>query len=499
MSYVLKFWESPIPTTMEEALAIEHQLHDQNGPENPKFPELVKRMKSGDTYVAADRRPIYALGISTDALTPMHKRAIRVAKELALVMMDEQAGEVFLPNGTVLRMPHLAAPDESKPENYPLSKLVPVRIPADQPYVLHVMLDRSHTIGALAHHVKKEQASPPSTVDKCDRFRMSWFHNMLAWLNERGSEELWFTPGPLRGEIAGQLMTLQLHADRIEEGRALVRHAASYKGFTVFDPQAKQAFYADGGFVVTEGLYSIWPNNYAEYPKRRAGEIVTRIAAECLAAHGYASTGKTSYDVSLKRKFKGGEHSLVLTFDGGYPACEIQAFVNIKLKPSAKLGKEIQLVQWNDKAVYLRYPLQQFLPPAEFIGILRQKEVNVSAYGNWGAIAAYTDEHAELAANWWAEHFLEYAHPLLLECETFEGFNRFVNGEGAVIEPHPAFRLDPNTFPTAQPLLLAHYAKDPRFAQLREAVEQYYVRFPKATRREHIDHILAAYEATQRA
>ncbi len=127
MSYVLQIWESPIPSSVQEAEEISDRLQDLEGPQNPKFIELAKRLTqrypcitqlTGDEdegyengvwsvgpLDGTSNNPIYGLGIATDYLTEVVPFVQATANALGLTAYDPQSGDAHLPNGVVLAMP----------------------------------------------------------------------------------------------------------------------------------------------------------------------------------------------------------------------------------------------------------------------------------------------------------------------------------------------------------------------------------------------------------
>jgi hypothetical protein len=127
MSYVLQIWESPIPSSVQEADEINDRLQDLEGPQNPKFIELAKRLTqrypcitqlTGDEEEGYENgvwsvgpvdgittNPVYGIGVSSDYLTEVLPFVTQTANALGLILYDTQAGQVNLPSGAVLTMP----------------------------------------------------------------------------------------------------------------------------------------------------------------------------------------------------------------------------------------------------------------------------------------------------------------------------------------------------------------------------------------------------------
>lgn len=125
MSYVIYLWEppagQPLPANIAEAVAQVDGQRDHNTGPNPKFAALAARLSEGypGRKKGADGEPermpwrgeridgqtvraVLNLGLTTRSLDKERPFAIKVATALGLCVMDEQAGEVFLPNGRFL-------------------------------------------------------------------------------------------------------------------------------------------------------------------------------------------------------------------------------------------------------------------------------------------------------------------------------------------------------------------------------------------------------------
>jgi len=132
MSYVIQIWENGadgrLPTDIQDALRILEPLHFQKlTAPNPKFAELSKRLLQRypdiDTAELAEGEDevdfeslawietlngntlnaVFAIGLNTnDLFDDARPFLIREANALGLCLSDEQAGEVYLPNGEVL-------------------------------------------------------------------------------------------------------------------------------------------------------------------------------------------------------------------------------------------------------------------------------------------------------------------------------------------------------------------------------------------------------------
>ena len=128
MSYVLQIWEQaegcPAPASVEAADQLLSLLHDTSSSQNPKFVQLAQRLTARFPCICspeAEKLPeskwawsdgpldgeaesaVFGLGLNSDMLDKVRPFVVQQAKSLGLNVMDEQAGEVFLADGKVLR------------------------------------------------------------------------------------------------------------------------------------------------------------------------------------------------------------------------------------------------------------------------------------------------------------------------------------------------------------------------------------------------------------
>lgn len=128
MSYIVHVWESPVPSSVQEAEQIHRQLAAQTTPQNPRFIELAHRLTQrfpcmstmGDNEAedavwtdapldGCTPHPCFALGIRTDALSEVMPLLVAEARALGLVLYDMQDACVHLPDGQALGLVSYAA------------------------------------------------------------------------------------------------------------------------------------------------------------------------------------------------------------------------------------------------------------------------------------------------------------------------------------------------------------------------------------------------------
>ncbi len=144
MSYVLKIWENPsgavLPATVNEAVGLLEKLHKSRPGQNPKFILLAQRLTKRFPCPSSDDVPsdvedisedddwawggasmdgkadaaVYVLGVNIriEGLRPF---VIQEANELGLCVMDDQAGEIYLPGGKFLSV-HASPASQPVPE-----------------------------------------------------------------------------------------------------------------------------------------------------------------------------------------------------------------------------------------------------------------------------------------------------------------------------------------------------------------------------------------------
>jgi hypothetical protein len=120
MSYIIHIWETPVPSTVEEAEALHQQLASQKAPQNPKFITLASKLTAcfpGDTAMNDDDddavwtdgaidgltgQPVYGIGVRTDALERVLPVLLRLARDSQLVVYDMQAARLYRPDGRIM-------------------------------------------------------------------------------------------------------------------------------------------------------------------------------------------------------------------------------------------------------------------------------------------------------------------------------------------------------------------------------------------------------------
>jgi hypothetical protein len=171
MSYVLQIWELPHdrrwPTTVREATALVMELHGPTPGQNPKFLEFAKRLTARYPCVTAPAdaphasmaawidgpldgitdEAVYGIGLEIDLIDEVRPFVISTAIALGLCVEDEQAGEYFLANGSVLsidvELRRRAAASAVETGNEPKAKL-----PSREELTEHIIAE----IGPVLEH-----------------------------------------------------------------------------------------------------------------------------------------------------------------------------------------------------------------------------------------------------------------------------------------------------------------------------------------------------------
>jgi len=140
MSYVIQIWENPkdrpLPVDIDEASRFLEELAQVRSGVNPKFVRLAERLTQRYPYPGSPVAPgddsnetpasdwawsdgpidgmtkasVYNIGINIGMLEEVRPFVVQEASALGLCLMDEQAGEAYLPGGKVLSM----SPDASQ-------------------------------------------------------------------------------------------------------------------------------------------------------------------------------------------------------------------------------------------------------------------------------------------------------------------------------------------------------------------------------------------------
>jgi len=121
MSYVLHVWQEPAPISLADAVRIHQELSRSTGQQSRRFIEFAKRLTARYPCIADEegegdspdvwtdgpldgRTPgaVYAIGVNTEHLDTVVPFVVEVASQLGLVLLDEQAGAAYLPDGSAL-------------------------------------------------------------------------------------------------------------------------------------------------------------------------------------------------------------------------------------------------------------------------------------------------------------------------------------------------------------------------------------------------------------
>ncbi len=122
MGYTLQIWETPTPTSAQEAEQICDQLSDEKAEQNQKFIALAKQLtqiypcltqpKGDEDSVWSEGpldgvcdQPIYGLGLVIDHVAEVMPFVCSTANALGLTVYDQQTGDTYLPSGALLTIP----------------------------------------------------------------------------------------------------------------------------------------------------------------------------------------------------------------------------------------------------------------------------------------------------------------------------------------------------------------------------------------------------------
>lgn len=142
MSHLLHVWEVPRPASVADAVAIRGRLQREGAAPSPRFALLAARLTARhpdidasddddadpgvwtDGPLAANGRgPVFGIGIQAHAAEAVVPFVVATARALGLVVLDEESGLVFLPDGRVLgQRPSVAAPPPPPPPDRALTR-----------------------------------------------------------------------------------------------------------------------------------------------------------------------------------------------------------------------------------------------------------------------------------------------------------------------------------------------------------------------------------------
>lgn len=143
MSYIVHLWERPVPLGLAEALEVHARLARLGGTPHPRLlgfvAGLTARHPDIDTLDDADdsagvwtdgplannvRGPLLSLGVQTHAIDTVVPWVVAEAQAHGLVVLDEQAAQLHLPDGRTLgwRGPVAPAPVAPAPGPAPLTR-----------------------------------------------------------------------------------------------------------------------------------------------------------------------------------------------------------------------------------------------------------------------------------------------------------------------------------------------------------------------------------------
>lgn len=124
MSYTLQIWETPTPTSAQEAEQICDQLSDEKAEQNLKFITLAQQLTQRYPCITQPKgnkeegyensvwsegpfngvcdQPIYGLGVVIDHVAEVMPFVCSTANALGLTVYDQQTGDTYVPSGVIL-------------------------------------------------------------------------------------------------------------------------------------------------------------------------------------------------------------------------------------------------------------------------------------------------------------------------------------------------------------------------------------------------------------
>lgn len=210
MSYVIHFWDSPVPSTLAEANALHEKLSSAQGPAPRAFQALAQQLRRASAAAfdgdegAFDGledehfdSPVLSLGLPSRWLDQLRPIALREALALGLVMFDDQAATCLHPNG------HLLTPEGRQPLK--LDDWAPLPLPRAEAAVPPARNARAlvPTEAILAWRTERaanplfQMAAKAERVGDIDPSPIdTWWlqgratRQLLPWLKQHGFEDL---------------------------------------------------------------------------------------------------------------------------------------------------------------------------------------------------------------------------------------------------------------------------------------------------------------------
>lgn len=498
MGYVVRIWAPPagaLPESVEAAAEMVAALDKVGGTtETPAFAALAQRLigsfptvdlapEDGDPvawtdWSSTDRLDdaVWNLGLNVDMLDAAHPVLVKEANALGLCVTDDQAGAIFLPGGKVLGSGGFKPAPPHEPAKLNRDDLQPATIAPTQPYRLHILGATMVTIAGAERELNWARQGAG-----IGEFRMRCFEAFVRMLNhdQRDAQPLpWFDGQPLELRIEGKVMTVEIRAERIAAIRPRVLLAAAWQGLSVYDPQAQQAFWPSGSFVVGDELYEVWRKGkavYPEYPPFRAHTVMAETLPALLAPLGFTLADRCEGWLRYERRRTGIQQSLSISCNKSYPGSRIDVRVDIEMTPEVPRGEGIPWPQRDDGTplrLQIRTNMTRFFAPGETYAWFLDYDPDRNAdYQTWFKV--YADNHVRSAAQAITQKLIERVLPVLRQGETVGGLNEVVNAKLPVAgQKSDGPFVDSHWSPYH--LMLAHLADDPRFeAMCAEAQARY--------------------------
>jgi hypothetical protein len=488
MSYVVRIW-SPPAGTLPESIDVAAGMvaaQDKGGKttDNPAFVTLAQRLiqnfptadlvpeEDGDPVAWADwsstdrlDEAVWNLGLNVDMLETVHPVLVKEANALGLCVTDDQAGAVFLPGGKILGSAGFKPAAPHEPAKLSLDDLLPATIAPTLPYRLHILCATMVSVADAERELNwaRQGAS-------CSEFRLRCYETFVRMLNhdQRDAQPLpWFDGQPLDARFEGKMMTVEVRADCIAAIRPRVLLAAAWQGLSVYDPQAQQAFWPSGSFVVGDELYEVWRKGravYPEYPPFRAAKVMAEALPALLGPLGFTLADDCDDGLQYERRLTGIRQGLSVFCGDLYPGTRIEIRVDIEMTPEVPRGESIPWPQREDGTplrLNIRTNFTRFFAPGEtYAWFLDYDPDRNAAYQTWFKV--YADNHVRSAAQAITQKLIERVLPVLRQGETVGGLNEVVNAKLPVAgQKSDGPFVDDHWSPYN--LMLAHLADDLRF------------------------------------
>lgn len=506
MTYVLHAWESPIPRSLAEATALRDRLGGTADCASERLAQFIDGLLArypcmttlppgrddsvwSDGPMRSDKPgPVYSFGIRTQKLTAVVPFVVAAAQAANVVLMDEQAGVVYLPDGMALTATgrrRVELPDPAQTSVVPpkLEALQPARVTGSW-YRLFLFLKSMVHAGDCERHIEWAATKDPvewkAFADahhyghpyrdlelRGVNIDFSRFERFARRLN-RGlrrsdlTSAAWVGGGELDEHTPRLVLPLEVRPEAIARVRPMVFDEAANQGLTVYDPQARLQVYPEGSYRINDEYVGLTDSgDPVSYGADHARVVMQAALQPMLARLGYRI--QTEPYVTYRRDHDGVEH--VIWPNMSNAGAQIKISITIRLRHEAwpALHSRWPLnTHGGPMSVDMHAPLMSLAHAAAFDQFIYRRE----------EFHLYRDHHFQRLADWCETTLREHVEPMLARCQSLSALDEYLNSEGRA----PAMAFEgrmPDSSRLGSALAIAHLAGCGRFDAVRDAVERF--------------------------